>query len=34
VETIDETAERVRALVPDARVLVRHGQMAEGSSRR
>ena len=33
VETIDETAERVRALVPDARVLVAHGQMAEGSSR-
>ena len=31
VETIDETAERVRALVPDARVLVAHGQMAEGS---
>ena len=30
VETIDETAERVRALVPDARVLVAHGQMAEG----
>src|SRR3954470_24838509 len=29
VETIDETAERVRALVPDARVLVAHGQMAE-----
>jgi transcription-repair coupling factor (superfamily II helicase) len=31
VETIDETAERVRALVPDARVLVAHGQMAEGN---
>ena len=31
VDTIDETAERVRALVPDARVLVAHGQMAEGS---
>jgi transcription-repair coupling factor (superfamily II helicase) len=31
VETIDETAERVRALVPDARVLVAHGQMAEGA---
>jgi transcription-repair coupling factor (superfamily II helicase) len=30
VDTIDETAERVRALVPDARVLVAHGQMAEG----
>src|SRR5687768_8707509 len=30
IETIDETAERVRALVPDARVLVAHGQMAEG----
>ena len=30
VETIDETAERVRALVPEARVLVAHGQMAEG----
>ena len=30
VETIDETAERVRALVPDARVAVAHGQMAEG----
>src|SRR3954469_12168468 len=30
VETIDETAERVRALVPDARVLVAHGQMPEG----
>jgi transcription-repair coupling factor (superfamily II helicase) len=31
VETIDETAERIRALVPDARVLVAHGQMAEGN---
>jgi len=30
VQTIDETAERVRALVPRARVLVAHGQMAEG----
>jgi transcription-repair coupling factor (superfamily II helicase) len=30
VETIDETAERVRALVPDASVAVAHGQMAEG----
>jgi transcription-repair coupling factor (superfamily II helicase) len=29
VETIDETAERVRAMVPDARVLVAHGQMEE-----
>src|ERR687895_2209213 len=27
VETIDETAERVRALAPDARVAVAHGQM-------
>ncbi len=31
IDTIDETAERVRALVPDARVAVAHGQMAEGS---
>ena len=31
VDTIDETAERVRALVPDARVAVAHGQMAEGA---
>ncbi len=31
VETIDETAERVRALVPEARVAVAHGQMAEGA---
>jgi transcription-repair coupling factor (superfamily II helicase) len=30
VATIDETAERVRALVPRARVAVAHGQMAEG----
>ncbi|HEY1273705.1 MAG TPA: transcription-repair coupling factor, partial [Thermoleophilaceae bacterium] len=30
VETIDETAERVRAMVPKARVAVAHGQMAEG----
>jgi transcription-repair coupling factor (superfamily II helicase) len=30
VETIDETAERVRALVPRARVSVAHGQMPEG----
>jgi len=30
VETIDETAERVRALVPEARIAVAHGQMAEG----
>ncbi len=30
VETIDETAERVRAMVPKARVSVAHGQMAEG----
>ena len=30
VETIDETAERVRALAPEARVAVAHGQMAEG----
>jgi transcription-repair coupling factor (superfamily II helicase) len=30
VETIDETAERVRALVPTARVSVAHGQMPEG----
>ena len=29
VETIDETAERVRALCPKARVLVAHGQMDE-----
>jgi transcription-repair coupling factor (superfamily II helicase) len=34
VETIDETAERIRALVPDARVLVAHGQMAEGQLER
>jgi transcription-repair coupling factor (superfamily II helicase) len=30
VETIDETAERVRALCPEARVVVAHGQMDEG----
>ncbi len=30
VDTIDETAERVRALAPEARVAVAHGQMAEG----
>ncbi|MBA2631006.1 MAG: transcription-repair coupling factor, partial [Thermoleophilaceae bacterium] len=30
VSTIDETAERVRAMVPKARVVVAHGQMAEG----
>jgi transcription-repair coupling factor (superfamily II helicase) len=30
VETIDETAERVRALAPEARVAVAHGQLAEG----
>jgi len=30
VDTIDETAERVRAMVPEARVSVAHGQMAEG----
>ena len=34
VDTIDETAERVRAMVPSARVAVAHGQMAEASSRR
>jgi transcription-repair coupling factor (superfamily II helicase) len=31
VETIDETAERLRALCPNARVSVAHGQMAEGA---
>jgi transcription-repair coupling factor (superfamily II helicase) len=31
VDTIDETAERVRAIVPKARVTVAHGQMDEGS---
>jgi len=31
VETIDETAERIRALCPSARVSVAHGQMAEGA---
>src|SRR5213079_315513 len=30
VETIDETAIRIQALVPDARVRVAHGQMDEG----
>jgi transcription-repair coupling factor (superfamily II helicase) len=30
VDTIDETAERLRALCPRARVSVAHGQMAEG----
>ncbi|HEX8121932.1 MAG TPA: transcription-repair coupling factor [Solirubrobacteraceae bacterium] len=30
VDTIDETAERVRAIHPRARVSVAHGQMAEG----
>ena len=29
VETIEQTAERVRAMVPDARVIVAHGQMEE-----
>src|SRR3954464_12773360 len=29
VESIDETAEQIRALVPSARVAVAHGQMAE-----
>jgi transcription-repair coupling factor (superfamily II helicase) len=29
VETIDETAERLRALVPNARVAVAHGQLGE-----
>ncbi|MBX5470635.1 MAG: transcription-repair coupling factor [Thermoleophilaceae bacterium] len=29
VETIDETAERIRALIPRARVLVAHGRMDE-----
>ena len=29
VDTIDETAERVRAMVPDAEVIVAHGQMDE-----
>ena len=31
VDTIDETAERVRALAPKARVGVAHGQMEEGA---
>jgi len=30
VETIDETAERLRALCPGVRFVVAHGQMAEG----
>jgi transcription-repair coupling factor (superfamily II helicase) len=30
VDSIEETAERVRAIVPEARVSVAHGQMAEG----
>jgi transcription-repair coupling factor (superfamily II helicase) len=30
VDTIEETAERVRAMCPKARVLVAHGQMEEG----
>ncbi len=30
VESIDETAERLRALCPDVRFAVAHGQMAEG----
>ncbi|HZN87573.1 MAG TPA: transcription-repair coupling factor, partial [Thermoleophilaceae bacterium] len=34
VETIDETAERVRALVPEAQVAVAHGQLAEGALER
>src|SRR5204862_1269921 len=34
VETIDETAERVRAMVPRARVAVAHGQMDEGTLER
>ena len=34
VETIDETAERVRAMCPDADVLVAHGQMDEGQLER
>ena len=29
VDSIEETAERVRAMVPDARVIVAHGQMEE-----
>jgi transcription-repair coupling factor (superfamily II helicase) len=31
VETIEETAERVRAMCPKARVLVAHGQLEEGN---
>ncbi len=34
VETIDQTAERIRALCPHARVTVAHGQMAEGELER
>jgi transcription-repair coupling factor (superfamily II helicase) len=34
IETIDETAERVRAMCPKARVLVAHGQMEEGALER
>ena len=32
VETIDETAERLRGAVPEARFVVAHGQMAEGDA--
>jgi transcription-repair coupling factor (superfamily II helicase) len=31
VDSIDETAERVRAIVPSAKVSVAHGQLAEGA---
>ncbi len=34
VDSIDDFAERVRALVPDARVVVGHGQMPEGLLKR
>jgi transcription-repair coupling factor (superfamily II helicase) len=34
IDTIDETAEGIRAVVPEARVLVAHGQMAEGELER
>jgi transcription-repair coupling factor (superfamily II helicase) len=34
VDSIDETAERVRAMCPRARVLVAHGQMEEGQLER
>ena len=34
VDTIDETAERIRAMCPSARVSVAHGQMGRASSRR